>query len=60
MNRPTLRVRLISGDVRQGRYVRRDLEAVYLFDGRVRRIPFASIDAIDEVRIPFETCLEAS
>lgn len=56
----TLRIRLNSGDVRQGRYVSRDLEAVTINDGRTRRIPFRSITSIDEVKIPYQACLEAS
>lgn len=57
--KPTLRVRLATGDVRQGRYVRRDKEAVTIFDGRIRRIPFTAIRDLEEVRPPFETCLTA-
>jgi hypothetical protein len=55
----TLRIFLVTGDVRQGRYLGRDAEAVSIHDGRIRRIPFTAIRDLEEVRPPFEACLTA-
>lgn len=54
-----LRVHLTSGDVRQGRYLRRDLTSVTIFDGRPRQIPFTAIRDLEEVRPSIEACLTA-
>lgn len=53
----TLRVRLFNGDVRQGRFISRDLTSVTIYDGKPRRIKFRLIDRIDEVRPPYQACL---
>lgn len=58
MNAPMLRIVLVTGDIRQGRYVGRDEEAVSISDGVTRRIPYSTIVSIDEVKIPYQACLE--
>lgn len=55
----TFRIRLTNGDVRQGRFLQRDLISVTIFDGKPRRIKFRSIREVEEVRPPVEACLSA-
>lgn len=54
-----LRIFLLTGDVRQGRYLSRDEQTVTIYDGKPRKIPFTMIRELEEVRPPFEACLSA-
>lgn len=51
-----VRVELITGDARQGRYIGHDDSELTLHDGRIRRIPLRMIaDIIEPAQ--FESCL---
>lgn len=52
-----IRVELITGDTRQGRYVGHDSRYLYLHDGVRREIDLKSIKDVGEPRL--EMCLRA-
>lgn len=56
MTQRLMRVVLVTGDARQGRYVRHNRTHLWINDGRERKLQFAMIDAITEPRL--EACLE--
>lgn len=49
---------MINGDMRQGRYVRHTDTHLIVDDGLERKIQLVTIESVDEVPQPFETCLE--
>lgn len=51
-----VRVELITGDARQGRYVSHDDRFLVINDGRERKIQLVMISDISEPA-PFESCL---
>lgn len=53
-----VRVEMINGDMRQGRYVRHTDTHLIVDDGLERKIQLVTIESVDEVPQPFETCLE--